>query len=419
MTSKIDKLLNELINLHPKYIDLSLKRLKNLLKKLDNPHHNLPPTIHIAGTNGKGSTLSFLRNILIQNGYSCHAYISPHINKFNERIIINDKEITSKTLYQCLKYVKKINNNKKITFFEITTAAAFLMFKKYKADFLILETGLGGRLDATNIVPKKILSIITNISIDHEEFLGKTLKKITKEKLGITPFSKKILISKQAPPVQNIIKLRLAKKKNVIYFNKDYSFINKEKNKFLFRYKKDKHLINKPKILGEHQLENASTALAASIIIESLGYKIKYNLFNISLFNTKWPGRLEIFKHKDKFIIFDGSHNVGGSEKLKIFLKQMEIKPLVIFGMLNNKKIYDFLKIIRNNIEKVIAIKIPKEKNSFTTLQIEENCKKLSINCIKVPNLSQVNEYILKSRNKYILITGSLYLVGKIRKKYL
>ena len=137
------------------------------------------------------------------------------------------------------------------------------------------------------------------------------------------------------------------------------------------------------------------------------------------MFNTKWPGRLEIFKHKDKFIIFDGSHNVGGSEKLKIFLKQMEIKPLVIFGMLNNKKIYDFLKIIRNNIEKVIAIKIPKEKNSFTTLQIEENCKKLSINCIKVPNLSQVNEYILKSRNKYILITGSLYLVGKIRKKYL
>ena len=110
MTSKIDKLLNELINLHPKYIDLSLKRLKNLLKKLGNPHHDLPPTIHIAGTNGKGSTLSFLRNILIQNGYSCHAYISPHINKFNERIIINDKEITSKMLYQCLKYVKKINN---------------------------------------------------------------------------------------------------------------------------------------------------------------------------------------------------------------------------------------------------------------------------------------------------------------------
>ena len=419
MTSKIDKLLSELINLHPKYIDLSLKRLKNLLKKLGNPHHDLPPTIHIAGTNGKGSTLSFLRNILIQNGYSCHAYISPHINKFNERIIINDKEITSKMLYQCLKYVKKINNNKKITFFEITTVAAFMMFKKYKADFLILETGLGGRLDATNIVPKKILSIITNISIDHEEFLGKTLKKITREKLGITPSSKKILISKQAPSVQKIIKLRLAKKKNVIYFNKDYSFINKEKNKFLFRYKKDKHFINKPKILGEHQLENASTALAASIIIESLGYKIKYNLFNISLLNTKWPGRLEIFKHKDKFIIFDGSHNVGGSEKLKIFLKQMEIKPLVILGMLNNKKIYDFLKIIHNNIEKVIAIKIPKEKNSFTTLQIEENCKKLSINCIKAPNLSQVNEYILKTRNKYILITGSLYLVGKIRKRYL
>ena len=240
-----------------------------------------------------------------------------------------------------------------------------------------------------------------------------------REKLGIINFSKYILISKQTSSVQKIIKLDLSNKKNVVYFNKDYSFVNTEKNKFFFRYKKNKYLINKPKLLGEHQLENASTALATSIIIEKLGYNIKYNLFNKSISNTKWPGRLEMIKYKNKNIIFDGTHNVSGSEKLKIFLQQNRIRPLVLFGMLNNKKIFKFLKTIQNDIEKILAIKIPKEKNSFSTTQIDKNCKKLSIDCIKMSNLTQANKYILKTKNKYILITGSLYLVGKIRKKYL
>ena len=179
MISKTDQLLKEFINLHPKYIDLSLNRLDYLLKKLGNPHKNLPPTIHIAGTNGKGSTLSFIKNILQNNNYSVHAYSSPHLEKFSERIHINNKQINASSLLRSLQYVKKINQKKPITFFEITTAAAFNLFSKHKADFLILETGLGGRLDATNIITKKILSIITSIGIDHEEFLGNNLKKIT------------------------------------------------------------------------------------------------------------------------------------------------------------------------------------------------------------------------------------------------
>ena len=172
-------------------------------------------------------------------------------------------------------------------------------------------------------------------------------------------------------------------------------------------------------MLGEHQLENASTALAASILIKNFGFKIKFNLFNKSISNTHWPGRLEMVRFNDKKLIFDGSRNVSGSEKLNIFLKQNRIKPLVLFGMLNNKKIFNFLKIIRNNVEKILAIKIPEEKNSFTTSEVEESCKKLYIDCVKLSNISQANKYILKSKNKYILITGSLYLVGKIRKKYL
>ena len=258
MNSKINKLLIQLMNLHPKYIDLSLNRLQLLLKKLNNPHLDLPKTIHIAGTNGKGSTLSFIKNLLNSNGYSCHAYISPHLFSFNERIIINDKIINSKKLYECLKYVRKINKEKPITFFEITTAAAFLLFSKFKADFLILETGLGGRLDATNIISQKILSIITSISIDHEEFLGKTLKKITKEKLGITNNSDNIIIAKQSIKVQKLIHSNLKKNSNVYYYNKHYKAKIINKNKFNFIYKGKKFIINKPQLLGDHQIENAN-----------------------------------------------------------------------------------------------------------------------------------------------------------------
>ena len=185
MSNRLNSLLTQLVKLHPKYIDLSLKRLIVLLNKLNNPHLNLPTTIHIAGTNGKGSTLSYIRDILIENNYNIHAYISPHLERFNERIILKNKEIKTKKLLEALSFVKKINNNNPITFFEIITATAFYLFAKDKVDFLILETGLGGRLDATNVIRNNLISIITPIGIDHQEFLGKELLKISNEKLGI------------------------------------------------------------------------------------------------------------------------------------------------------------------------------------------------------------------------------------------
>ena len=252
MVTKTDKLLKEFINLHPKYIDLSLNRLDYLLKKLGNPHKNLPPTIHIAGTNGKGSTLSFIKNILQNNDYSVHTYTSPHLEKFNERITINNKQVNSKTLLRSLEYVKEVNKKKPITFFEITTAAAFVLFSKYKADFLILETGLGGRLDATNIIQEKLVSIITAIGIDHEEFLGKTLKKITKEKLGIIQNSKNIIIAKQNKEVDNFIYNKLKNLNNVYYFNRDYGFKIINKKQFIFKFQKNKKTIRRPSLQGLH-----------------------------------------------------------------------------------------------------------------------------------------------------------------------
>lgn len=419
MVSKTDNLLKEFINLHPKFIDLSLSRLESLLEKLGNPHKNLPLTIHIAGTNGKGSTLSFIKNILKNNNYSVHTYTSPHLEKFSERININNKQVNASRLLASLKFVKKINKDRPITFFEITTAAAFVLFSKYKADFLILETGLGGRLDATNIIPKKFLSIITSIGIDHEEFLGNTLKKITTEKLGIIKNTNNIIIAKQNKEVENFIFKKLKKMNSVYYYNKDYKFKKIDKNKFFYQFQNIKRNFSKPSLEGDHQMENASTAITAAIVLKKNNYNIKINSLGKSISNTKWPGRIEKIKYKNKIIIFDGSHNLSGAEKLNQYLKNNNIKPNVIFGMLNNKKAFEFLSIIKKNIDILYPIQIPDEKNAYTQKEIYKVSKKIKLKTVSVSNLSTINRLLINSSNKYILVTGSLYLIGKIRKKYL
>ena len=419
MVTKTDKLLKEFIKLHPKYIDLSLNRLHNLLKKLGSPHKNLPPTIHIAGTNGKGSTLSFIKNILQNNDYSVHTYTSPHLEKFNERININNKQVNTKTLLRSLEYVKEINKNKPITFFEITTAAAFVLFSKYKADFLILETGLGGRLDATNIIQEKLVSIITAIGIDHEEFLGNTLKKITMEKLGIIKNTKNIIIAKQNKEVDSFIYKKLKNFKNVYYFNRDYRFKIINKKQFIFKFQKNEKIISRPSLNGFHQIENASTALTTAMVLKENNYHIKLSSLGKSIYNTKWPGRIEKVRFKNKYVIFDGSHNLSGADKLNKYLKETNIRPNVIFGMLNNKNAFDFLSILKNNIDTLYPIKIPDEQNAYSQKEIHEISKKIRLDTVIIKNLRNINKLLIKNSNKYILITGSLYLVGKIRRKYL
>ena len=417
--NELEILLQDLERLHPKYIDLSLHRINRLLKKLGNPHLNIPKTIHIAGTNGKGSTLSFIKNIMYKQGYSVHAYISPHLKRINERFIITNKVITNKKLLKTLKYVAKINKNQPITFFEITTAAAFVLFAKNKADFLILETGLGGRLDATNIIQEKLVSIITAIGIDHEEFLGKTLKKITKEKLGIIQNSKNIIIAKQNKEVDNFIYNKLKNLNNVYYFNRDYGFKAINKKQFIFKFQKNKKTIRRPSLQGLHQIENASTALTTAMLLKENNYQIKLSLLGKSIYNTKWPGRIEKVKFKNKYIIFDGSHNLSGADKLNKYLSETKIRPNVIFGMLNNKNIFEFLSILKKNIDTLYPIKIPDEQNAYTQKEIHKISKKLGLDTVIIKNLTNINKLLLKNPNKYILITGSLYLIGKVRKNYL
>ena len=315
-----------------------------------------------------------------------------------------------------MQFVKKINQGKPITFFEITTAAAFVLFARYKADFLILETGLGGRLDATNIIPKKFLSIITSIGIDHEEFLGNTLKKITTEKLGIIKNTNNVIIAKQNKEVENFIFKKLKKINDVYYFNKDYKFKIIDRKKFFYQFQNIKKKFSKPSLEGDHQIENASTAITAAIVLKKNNYNIKINSLGKSICNTKWPGRIEKVKFKNKIIIFDGSHNLPGAEKLNQYLKDNNIQPNIIFGMLNNKKAFEFLSIIKKNIDTLYPIQIPDEKNAYTQKEIYEVAKKLNLKTMITNNIKSINQLLINSSNKYILVTGSLYLIGKVRK---
>ena len=421
MSKNLEKLLMQLVNLHPKYIDLSLDRILKLLKKLDDPHLKLPPVIHIAGTNGKGSTLSYIRNILMENNLNVHAYISPHLQIFNERIILANKEIKTDKLFKTLQYIKKINANKPITFFEITSAAAFYLFSKVKADFLILETGLGGRLDATNVIKNSLIDIITPIGIDHQEFLGKSILKITNEKLGIIKKGSSIIISKQKKSIISHIKQKLkTNNKNQLFFNKDFNIINKNKNNFTLEFKKKKYKFKNPKLIGGHQIENASTAIAAILKLNEIGYSFSQKDINNGIAKTIWLGRLEKGKLKDINVYLDGAHNIDGAKQLLKYFKKHNIKVWLIIGMLNNKNLYGYLSKIKKVIKGVVAIPIPGEKNTFSSKEIVKVCNKLNIISFPKTSILQANNFLssrIKAKN--ILISGSLYLIGKIRNRYL
>ena len=421
MSDKLDKLLKQLVNLHPKYIDLSLERLTILLKKIGNPHLNLPPVIHIAGTNGKGSTLSYLRYIMIENKLDVHAYISPHLEFFNERIILKNKTVNTTKLINTLKLIKKLNDSNPITFFEITTAAAFYLFSKTKADFLIMETGLGGRLDATNIIKKSLINIITPIGIDHQEFLGKNIIKICNEKLGIIKKNSEVVISKQKNIVMSHIRKKLKNKNNSkLFFNKDFRFIKKNDSKIVYRYKNKNIIFNTPKLNGHHQIENLSTSLAVILRLRELNYSFTYKKINKGIIETKWPGRLEEGKLGNIRVYLDGAHNIDGASQLLNFFKNKKLKIWLIIGMLNNKNINLFLRKIKPILLGVIPVAIPNEKNTYLAEEIDKACKKLKLKSFPQNSINKANNFILKKvKPETILVTGSLYLVGKVRKKYL
>lgn len=408
-------------------IDLGLSRVLQLLERVGNPHLKLPPTIHFAGTNGKGSTLSFLRTIFEESGLKVHTYTSPHLANFNERISLRGEQISDDFLNEVLlecKNASEIAPEISVTFFEGITVAAFLAFSRVEADLLLLETGMGGRLDATNVLPEVLCSIITPISIDHTEFLGKTLAKIANEKGGIIKKNCPTFSGKQKSLAFKALNLKaIETNSDLKIFGTDWK-VKKQKSGFLFEGFGKKISLPLPALLGDHQIENASLAIAAAIAQKK--FLIKEIHLKSALEKTFWPSRLQKISSgkffqilpKNYELFLDGSHNLQGSETIYKFLKTQKNREIfVIFAMLEDKDCEGFLKKISKKITQLFAVEIANESKSLRTAEIEKIAQNIGIKTSSAKGFEDAFWKIislkkLSKKPPLILICGSLYLAG-------
>ena len=427
----LEKTIQRLELLHPKVIDLSLKRLEKLLIKLDNPEKKLPPIVHVAGTNGKGSTISILRSIQSAAGRSSHVYTSPHLVNLTERFLIADKEIKGSTLVKLLKQCEEINAESAITFFEIITAVGFLAFSKFEADLVLLEVGLGGRFDATNVINNPILSIITPISLDHQHYLGNTLPKIAFEKAGILKENKPAVIGKQYPEALEVIKLKAAETDSELFiFDRDWS-ISETKDSIKFEADGDTRYFEKPRLRGTHQVHNSGIAIAAAHYMSKL-FPIQNSAIDKGLKTVKWSARLQKIKKGPLAEILpnqvelwlDGGHNHDASLAISetIYNWKRQDPSLtfhLIFGSLNNREIESLLVPFVGIIDLIQTVAIPKHESTASP----ENAANvaLSLGFDAAPSnslLSAIEAIISKSNGKRIIfVYGSLYLAGSILEK--
>ena len=425
--NKSNNILKRLELLHPKKIDLSLDRLEKLLKKLGNPHLKLPPVIHVAGTNGKGSVISYLRSIYEKNGLNVHTYTSPHLIKFNERIRINSRLVNNNYLRSLLEECEDKNDGQSITFFEITTAAALLAFSRINSDLVLLETGLGGKFDATNIIKNSLCSIITPISMDHMNFLGTNLLKIASEKIGILKKRSIIVLSKQKRSVRQLIRKEV-KNKQAILFEEgiDWKITKVLKNSFILNFCESNFEFEKPSLHGNHQIENVSTALAGILAIKK--FKLKMKNINRGIKETVWPGRMQNLNNgKLKKIIgrsfdlwLDGGHNIHASEILFTEIdKWKSSKIILILGMVSGKDPVKFLKKIVNKISLLILLPID-DHQYIHPYKIKESLNKSLKGFKEIETCVNINEalrlILTKFKKGKILICGSLYLAGQVLK---
>ena len=427
----LEKTIQRLELLHPKVIDLSLKRLEKLLIKLDNPEKKLPPIVHVAGTNGKGSTISILRSIQSAAGRSSHVYTSPHLVNLTERFLIADKEIKGSTLVKLLKQCEEVNAESAITFFEIITAVGFLAFSKFEADLVLLEVGLGGRFDATNVINNPILSIITPISLDHQHYLGNTLPKIAFEKAGILKENKPAVIGKQYPEALEVIKLKAAETGSQLFiFDRDWS-ISETKDSIKFEADGDTRYFEKPSLRGTHQVHNSGIAIAAAHYMSKL-FPIQNSAIDKGLKTVKWSARLQKIKKGPLAEILpnqvelwlDGGHNHDASLAISetIYNWKRQDPSLtfhLIFGSLNNREIESLLVPFVGIIDLIQTVAIPKHESTASPENAANVALSLGFNAAPSNSLLSAIEAIISKSNgkRIILVYGSLYLAGSILEK--
>jgi dihydrofolate synthase/folylpolyglutamate synthase len=423
--TQVDAILKRLLALHPKRIDLSLGRMWRILDALGHPQRRLPPTIHVAGTNGKGSTVAFMRAMLEAAGKRVHTYTSPNLVRINERFrlagtLVGDGELAD-TLAEC----ERANGSAPITVFEIETAAAFLLFARHPADALLLEVGLGGRLDATNVIEQPVASVITPVSIDHVDLLGDTLEKIATEKAAILRRGVPGVIGRQNEGPLAIIVRHADEVRAPLHVMGQEWTAAEERGRLVYQDEAGLLDLPAPRLFGRHQFDNAGTAIAA-LRASRLGLPAK--AFEQGVVKADWPARLQRlsngklsgFAPAGSEIWLDGGHNVDGGRIIAAALADLEervSRPLVlIVGMLATKDAEGFLRNFTGLTRKMVALPIHQDK-ALPTDTLADIARKIGLPAERAETiegaLSHVAELGLVPSPR-ILITGSLYLAGEV-----
>ena len=416
---KLQKIINRLQKLHPKEIDLSLDRIKNLCEKLGNPQDEIN-CIQVCGTNGKGSTISFLRSILKEADIKCNIYTSPHVKRINERFIYNDEMISDDELSNLLNEIEEINNGQPLTYFEALTAAFFNGCKKYKENLVIAEFGLFGRGDAVNILKKNLCNIVTSCSEDHLDWLPKNdrnIERIIFEKTSSLLESNIVVAKQTSDVITECIKKNISNNNaNKYYFNENYNFVLKENNFFYYEDNYGGLKIPRPNLNGQFQLENASTAVATLRILED--FKIKDQHIIKGIQKASHIARLEEIKSgklkeliKNNKLILDSSHNPGGSKALNEYLETLDCKKHIIIGMMANKDHEKYISYFKD-FASLTTIDIPNQPNAISGKDLKDKFKNIP-NVQYKKNIKEAIQSISFEENDLLVITGSLYLSGE------
>lgn len=432
--------LDKFATYHPASMDMGLDRLRRLLSDLNHPERRMPPVIHVAGTNGKGSTIAFLKAILNGNGLTCHVMTSPHLVEYRERFVVADKMVSNAVLVDYMAQMDALNQGQSITYFELITALGFKLFADFKADVTLLETGMGGRLDATNVVDHPRACVITMISRDHVKFLGHDLKSIAFEKAGIMKRDVPCVIGVQTfealrDGVQDVFAARAAELNVPLYrhgFEWDYTVTD---DGFDLCLQGKIYHCPRPNLVGDHQYANAATALVAALVAgfvqQNAAHHVAQNFDNDGV-NTHgiahavWPARLQKFDRgalvdllqKGDECWLDGGHNDTGGEILARQIdawRAQDQRPVhLIVGMLNTKNPTEFLNPLRDKVASITAITIPDQPQSLSATELQEYTGGGMADGLKNAIKSIKDQYPAPCR---ILIAGSLYLAGHVIKE--
>ncbi|MCE2992252.1 MAG: bifunctional folylpolyglutamate synthase/dihydrofolate synthase [Candidatus Jidaibacter sp.] len=409
-------------------IMLGLDRVQELLARLGNPQNKLPPVIHVAGTNGKGSTVAYLKSIFEHSGYKVHRYISPHLSRFNERIMLSGQEITDSYLYEIMEETRLQAEGVHTTFFEATTAAAFLAFSRAPADVLLLEVGMGGRMDATNVIDNPLLSVITPISFDHVEYLGDTIAKIAYEKAGIIKPGCPCVSSWQMSEALEVIEQKCQDVSAELFAcGRDWNFEVNEAG-FIFHDFLNKNSIQMPhpSLLGLHQIVNASAAVASCMKYLSKSFDISTSNIQAGLANTFWPARMQKITSGTLYQMLpegfelwvDGAHNTGGAQMISATIANLwQDKPTyLINGRTGERDIKGFLEYFKGIVKLVCGVKVVSEPKGEKAENIAAGARELGFEAYACDSLSDAVKLIISKadRPSRILIAGSLYLASDV-----